>query len=191
MGIGILKNINKLYIFCLKANFKTREFLLGFENANTFMTYVDKRAIVPILRSNGAVIGEFCDIESGIIFHNCKGTFKKLSIGNNCHIGKNCLFDLMDKIVIKDKVTVSMGSKILTHLDMGKSGLSKIYPPVQKSVVINNNCYIGASAAILMGVELGENCLVAAGSVVTKSFPANSLIAGIPAKLTKRLNPGN
>lgn len=188
MGIGFRKNINKLYIFYLKANFKTRKIFLGFENANIFLVRVDKRVLVPILRSNGAAIGDSCDIESGIIFHNCKDKFKNLSIGNNCHIGKNCFFDLKDKIVMKDKVTVSMGSKILTHLDMGKSELSKIYPPVQKSVVINNNCYIGAGATILMGVELGENCLVAAGSVVTKSFPANSLIAGVPAKLMKILS---
>jgi acetyltransferase-like isoleucine patch superfamily enzyme len=186
MGIGFRKNINKLYIFCLKANFKTREICFGFENANTSLARVDKRALIPILRSNGAAIGERCDIEAGIIFHNCKDKFKNLYIGNDCHIGKNCFLDLMDKIIMKDNVTVSMGSKILTHLDMGKSGLSKIYPAIQKSVVINNNCFIGAGTAILMGVELGENCLVAAGSVVTKSFPANSVIAGVPAKVKKK-----
>ncbi|MGD2087771.1 MAG: acyltransferase [Candidatus Aminicenantes bacterium] len=188
MGIGFRKNINKLYIVCLKANFKTREIFLGFENANIFLVHVDKRALIPILRSNGAVIGDSCDIESGIIFHNCKDKFKNLAIGNNCHIGKNCFLDLKDEIVIKDNVTVSMGSKILTHLDMGKSGLSKKYPPVQKSVVINNNCFIGTGVAVLMGVELGENCVVTAGSIVTKSFPANSLIAGVPGKLVKSLS---
>lgn len=187
MGIGFRKNINKLYIFYLKSNFKTREIFHGFENANTFLARADKRSLIPILRSNGAAIGDSCDIESGIIFHNCKDKFKNLDIGNNCHIGKNCFFDLKAKIVIKDKVTVSMGSKILTHLDMGKSGLSKIYPPVQKSVVINNNCFIGAGATILKGVELGENCVVAAGSIVTKPFPANSLIVGVPAKLVKKI----
>ena len=100
----------------------------------------------------------------------------------------DCFLDLRNKIVIKDRVTISTGSKILTHLDIGKSELSKIYTSVQKSVIINNNCFIGAGATILMGVEMGENCMVAAGSMVTKSFPANSLISGVPAKLKKKLS---
>ena len=49
-------------------------------------------------------------------------------------------------------------------------------------VRIGNNCWIGAHAIILKDVDLGDGCVVGAGAVVTKSFPAGSVIAGVPAK---------
>ena len=187
MRLGIRKKIYECYTNFLQLNFRVKEFFFGFENANRLLRIIDKRAIIPILRQSGATVGKNCDIESPLIFHNCKGSYKNFIIGNNCHIGKNVFLDLRDKIIIKDNVVISMECKIITHLDMSKSNLTKLYPPTQKNVIINENCYIGANSTILMGVELGENCLVAAGSVVTKSFPANSLIAGVPANLIKKI----
>lgn len=49
-------------------------------------------------------------------------------------------------------------------------------------VKIGNNCWIGAKAIILKDVELGDGCVVGAGAVVTKSFPAGSVIVGVPGK---------
>jgi len=48
-------------------------------------------------------------------------------------------------------------------------------------VKIGNSCWIGAKAVILKDVELGDHCVVGAGAVVTKSFPAGSVIVGVPA----------
>ena len=56
-----------------------------------------------------------------------------------------------------------------------------------KDVVIGKNCWIGNSVTILPGVVLGDNVTVGANSVVTKSFPSNSVIAGIPAKLIRKV----
>ena len=70
---------------------------MGFDQANAFLRRVGKKSIIPLLRKNGAIIGNNCDIDVPLIFHNCRN-FKNLHVGNNVHIGKNCLFDLRDKI---------------------------------------------------------------------------------------------
>lgn len=55
----------------------------------------------------------------------------------------------------------------------------------EDAVRIGTNVFIGARATVLRGVDLGDNCVVAAGSIVTRSFPANSVIAGSPARLIR------
>ena len=60
-------------------------------------------------------------------------------------------------------------------------------PMVAGKVKIGHHCWIGAKVIILKDVELGDGCVVGAGAVVTKSFPAGSVIAGVPARLLKQL----
>ena len=61
-------------------------------------------------------------------------------------------------------------------------------PPLRTApVVIADNVWIGMSAVILKGVTIGENSVVAAGAVVTKSVPPNVVVAGNPAVITKQL----
>jgi maltose O-acetyltransferase len=55
-------------------------------------------------------------------------------------------------------------------------------------ITIGNNCWFGASSTINPGVTLGDNVVVGAGAVVTKSFPDNVVIAGVPAKIIRYLN---
>ena len=54
-------------------------------------------------------------------------------------------------------------------------------------VILRKGCWIGANSIILPGVEIGENSVVGAGSIVTKSFPKGVVIAGNPAKLIKEI----
>jgi acetyltransferase-like isoleucine patch superfamily enzyme len=55
----------------------------------------------------------------------------------------------------------------------------------RKGIHIGENCWIGSKVTILDGVQIGNGCVIAAGSVVTKSFPNNCVIGGVPAKLLK------
>jgi acetyltransferase-like isoleucine patch superfamily enzyme len=61
----------------------------------------------------------------------------------------------------------------------------------RKGINIGANCWIGSKVTILDGVTIGTGCVIAAGSVVTKSFPENSIIGGVPAKLLKSRNNAN
>ena len=55
-------------------------------------------------------------------------------------------------------------------------------------VHIEENAWLGANATILPGVTVGKNAIVAAGAVVTKDVPANTIVAGIPARVIKHLD---
>lgn len=55
----------------------------------------------------------------------------------------------------------------------------------RKGIKIGSNCWIGSKVTVLDGVKIGPGCIIAAGAVVNKSFPANSIIGGVPAKLLK------
>lgn len=55
-------------------------------------------------------------------------------------------------------------------------------------VIIGENVWIGSNATILPGVTVGDNSVVAAGAVVTKDVPQNTVVAGVPAKVVKEIN---
>ncbi|MCE0555601.1 acyltransferase [Motilimonas sp. E26] len=61
-------------------------------------------------------------------------------------------------------------------------------PPESSPIIIRNNVWVGMNSLILKGVEIGENSIVAANSVVTKSVPKNTLVAGNPARIIKKLD---
>ena len=61
-------------------------------------------------------------------------------------------------------------------------GLEKALP-----IKVGNNCWFGANVSVMPGVTIGAGCVIAAGAVVTKNMPDNSLIAGVPAKVIKTI----
>ena len=86
-------------------------------------------------------------------------------------------------ITIGDNVTITHAT-ILTHDDSPVISLRRrrIAP-----VVIGSNVFIGFQSLILPGVSIGDNCIVGAGSIVTKDVPSNSIVAGNPARVIKSL----
>ena len=60
---------------------------------------------------------------------------------------------------------------------------------IKGPIKIGDRCWLGANVYVASGVELGEGCVVGANSVVTRSFPANTVLAGAPAKAIRQWNP--
>lgn len=184
-GLGLYRKYRMLYAYLNLLRFSLRKNLIGFDVANIFIQRVDKISLQLILKKYGAKIGNHCDIETGLIFHNCKD-YSNLSIGNNCHIGKNCFFDLRDRITIGNNVVISMQCCFITHIDMSKSPLKQLFPAKQLYIHIHDNCYIGAGVRILMGTTLNKNAFIAANSLVIKDVDENRLVSGIPAKYSDK-----
>ena len=112
-----------------------------------------------------------------------KGVVKSFAVSGNCYIqGGN-------GIIIGDETIFAPGVKIISanHDYLSDSFTWKNDIPIK----IGDHCWIGANAVILPTVELGPRTIVGAGSVVTHSFPGNSIIAGVPAKLLKNINNSN
>jgi maltose O-acetyltransferase len=91
-------------------------------------------------------------------------------------------------IYIGDRCDIGPGVKFITGSHHVGDSSRRAGLGIAKSIVIGNGSWIGAESTILGGVTIGEGCIVAAGSVVTKNVPPNVLVAGVPAVVKKRLS---
>jgi acetyltransferase-like isoleucine patch superfamily enzyme len=172
-------------IFWNSVVFSCLYFFIGSGSAFLYFERVSKRSVTPILRLFGASIGKKCSIQTGLTFHNCSN-FKNLTIGDNCHIGKKCFFDLRDRITIKDNVVISMQTTFITHQDFYVSSLNKKFPSKRGGIFINSHSYIGARSTILMDIIVGEKSVIGANSLVNRNVEANTMVGGVPAKIIRK-----
>lgn len=106
-------------------------------------------------------------------------------IGRKVFINHDCSFLDMGGITLEDNVQIGPKVSLITEnhpLDPAKRKDLDL-----KSILIKNNAWLGAGVTILPGITVGENAVVAAGSVVTKDVAANTLVAGIPARFIKNI----
>ncbi len=75
------------------------------------------------------------------------------------------------------------------HIGAGAVLAGVIEPASATPVIVEDNVLIGANAVVIEGCHIGENSVIAAGSIVVEDVPANSVAAGVPAKVIKRMNP--
>lgn len=110
---------------------------------------------------------------------------KHIKIGKNVFINFDCVFLGLGGITIEDGVLIAPKVSLLSEGH-------PVSPKERQALVpghihIRKNAWIGAGATILPGVIVGENAVVAAGSVVSKEVPANTVVGGIPAKHIKNI----
>lgn len=113
-----------------------------------------------------------------------------ISIGSGTFIGKDTILNAYTKITIGNNCSIAAGCRIIT----GNHGYERLDIPYNKQdfhlkpVVLEDYIWLGYNVIILPGVKLGKGCVVAAGSVVTKSFDENLIIGGMPARILGKRN---
>jgi len=132
-----------------------------------------------------AIIGTEIDPSTTIFppFYTNFGRFIRL--GKNVFINHACSFLDLCSIIIEDNVMIGPKVNLITeNHPLDPNDRTKV---LLKPIVVKRNAWIGAAATILPGVTIGENAVVAAGAVVSRDVPPNSIVAGIPAKVVKMI----
>ena|SRR5882762_5774375 len=144
------------------------------------------RAIV--LRLAGFQIGRgtiFAGTPIITLLHN---NYKNLLIGEGCWFNIACLFDLGAPIRIGNKVSMGHDVLILTRSHEIGTSEQRALTLFVKPVNIGSGVWLGSRSTILPGVTIGDGAIVAAGSVVNEDVPPNTLVAGVPARVVKKLS---
>ncbi len=125
---------------------------------------------------------------TGIISNKGKG----IKIGNRTGINTGAYLAGQGGITIGDDVITGPNLQIFSenHVFADLDQIIKEQPLTRIGVIVGNNCWIGGGVTILDGVTIGDGCVIAASSVVTKSVPANSIVAGVPAKVIRNRADG-
>lgn len=110
---------------------------------------------------------------------------KHTRIGKNVFINFDCVFLDLGGITIEDNVLLAPKVSLLSEAH--PISPEERHSLVPKPIHIKRNAWIGANATILQGVTIGENSVVAAGSVVSKDVPDNTIVGGTPAKIIKTI----
>ncbi|MBS5602496.1 MAG: sugar O-acetyltransferase [Lactococcus lactis] len=113
---------------------------------------------------------------------------RHVEIGNNFYANMDCIFLDVNKIIIGDNVMVGPRVSFYTagHPIDAEIRIEEL--EFGLPITIEDNVWIGGSATILPGVTVGRNSIVAAGAVVTKDVPSNSIVGGNPARLIRVIN---
>jgi acetyltransferase-like isoleucine patch superfamily enzyme len=107
-------------------------------------------------------------------------------IGRNVFVNQNCTFYDLGGLDIADDVTIGPNVSLITSGHPVEPSRRRDFT-IAKPIVIERNVWIAAGATIIGGVTVGENSVVAAGAVVTKNVPPNTLVGGNPAKVIRSI----
>lgn len=157
------------------ANFK-KELKLIFELNHTLPLTPEYDEIVDKLFPNKEEGSVVIAPIAGVRFHNVK-------IGKRVYINSGCLMMSAGGITIGDDTQIAANVQLISN----NHDLEYRNVITCKPVVIGRNVWIGAGATILPGVTIGDNSVVGAGSVVTKDVPDDTIVAGNPARIIKKI----
>lgn len=151
-------------------------------------SYVHALGPDSIVFGDGAGCGAFCRIISSVQFNDVSGF---IHLGRNAWVGDGSNLGGAGGLEIGDDTFT--GQYVTFHPENHRfddpTQLMRLQGVTRKGIKVGRNCWIGAKATICDGVTIGDHCVIAAGAVVTKDIPSNSLAGGVPAKVIRTLTP--
>lgn len=208
IGNSVKKTPVKVYIKGDISDLTFNPEVKSFINGNTGVIFGEWSDIQPTLEENKAKIEDYV-IEndcrnSAIPLLDLKGINARIEPGaiirDQVHIGNNAVIMMGASInigaSIGDKTMIDMNAVLggratvgeNCHIGAGAVLAGVIEPPSANPVVIEDNVLVGANAVILEGVRVGEGAVVAAGAIVVEDVPAHTVVAGVPAKVIKKID---
>lgn len=129
-------------------------------------------------------LGDYSVIESFCCINNAVGD---VIIGDHTRVGLHNT--IIGPVTIGSHVNLAQGITVTALNHNFEESCKRIDEQgvTTKPVIIGNDIWIGANAVLLPGVTIGDHSVVAAGAVVTKDVPPHSLVAGVPAKIIKKI----
>ncbi len=130
-------------------------------------------------------LGENCSLEHDI-YLNAAGAYSdgvSIQLGAGCFVGNGCEFNISHRLTVGENTLIAAGTRFIDHNHGIAAGAPiKHQPETSAPITVGPDVWIGANSLILQGVTIGEGAVVAAGSVVTHSVPAFTVVAGCPAR---------
>jgi acetyltransferase-like isoleucine patch superfamily enzyme len=159
-----------------EASYSTKKLLVQMNNST------DPKEIRDLLSQiTGSEIDDSVDVFTPLYINYGKHT----KIGKNVFINFDCTFLDLGGITIDDGVLIAPKVSLLS--EGHPVSPDERHSLIPKPIHIKKNAWIGANATILHGVVIGENSVVAAGSVVSKDVPDNVIVGGTPAKIIREI----
>ena len=140
-----------------------------------------------LLKLGGVEVGNvsvFMDIP---VFSGGKDSIAAFSIGNDCFVNVECVFDLSSEIKIGNNVYFGHRVMLITSNHDFSSAAQRGGQLTGDAIIIEDGAWIGAGTIVLPGVTIGSGAVVAAGSVVSKNVSPNIIVGGVPAKQIREL----
>lgn len=175
------------------------ESVRGGSEMHAFMTEMSHEAMKITAELNGSyhtaeeirqlfseLIGKPVDASFGMFPPFYTDCGKNITVGKNVFINTGCRFQDQGGIRIGDHVLIGHNVVLATlNHDFAPYNRATMHPA---PIHIEDRVWIGANATVVPGVTIGENSIVAAGAVVTKDVPPNTIVGGVPAKVLKRID---
>lgn len=149
--------------------------------------YMGTRLRTRILRLAGFSIGKGTLFFGTPILSGTGNISERLSMGRDCLISWGVYLDLQGNVTIGDRVGLSPQIAIITSSHSVGSPNKRVGELQALPVTVKDGVWLGTRCMVLPGVTIHEGAVVAAGAVVTKDVPANTIVGGVPARIIKKM----